>query len=111
VNNKTYKLIDTNVPWIFIPLDYDNALRIHLWIKRWGVTDEADKELAADCEKAITAAFDTLGLKYNTEAFGEAKMNNLRLYSGDDGILMPETCFIDPPPDIKRITNPLRPLQ
>jgi hypothetical protein len=111
VTNKNYELIDTDVPWVFIPLGYDDTLRVHLWIKRWPTTEEADKTLAADCEEAITAAFEKLGLKYNTDAFGEVKMDKLRLYSGTDGIALPETCFVNAAKDIKRIQSPLRPLQ
>lgn len=111
MNKKTYELIDTDVPWVFVPLSHDDAMRVHLWIKRLLTTEGDDKALAADCEKAITGAFEVLSLKYNTDAFGEIKMNNLRLYSGSDGVAMPETCFVNAAKDIKRIQNPLRPLQ
>ena len=111
MNKKTYELIDTDVPWVFIPLGHDDAMRVHLWIKRWPTTEGADKALAADCEKAITDAFEVLGLEYNADAFGEIKMNNLRLYSGSDGVAMPETSYGNAANNIKRIQNPLRPLQ
>lgn len=100
------KIIDTDLPWVFIPLSHDDAMRVHLWIKRWPTTEEDDKELAAACEKAITDAFEVLGLKYNTDAFGEVKMNNLRLSSGSDGVAMSETCFANAAKNIKRIQNP-----
>jgi hypothetical protein len=106
-----YKLIDVDVPWVFIPLAHDDAMGIHLWQKRWYSSPEDDEALAADCEKAIKTAFDTLGLQYNTEAFGDVKMENLRLYGGSDGISLPETAFVIVPPGIKKIKNPLRPLQ
>lgn len=105
------ELIDNAIPWIFVPLAHEDTLRIHLWIKRWYAEEEADKALAADCEKAIRTAFDSLALKYNTSKFGEVKMNSLRIYLGTDGIAMPETCFLDIAPNIKRIHSPLRPLQ
>jgi hypothetical protein len=35
----------------------------------------------------------------------------LRLYGGSDGISLPETAFVIVPPGIKKIKNPLRPLQ
>lgn len=105
-----YKSIDVAVPWVFIPLAHDDALRVHLWQKRWHSSPEDDEALALDCEKAIKAAFDKLGLQYNTKAFGDVKMENLRLYGGSDGISLPETAFVVVPQSIKRIKNPLRPL-
>lgn len=111
VTCESYKLIDVEVPWVFIPLAPDDALRVHLWIKRWYSSPEEDKALAMDCEKAIKTTFDTLGLQYNTEALGDVKMENLRLYCGSDGISLPETAFAVVPLGVKRIKNPLRPLQ
>jgi len=111
MNLDSYQLIDVNVPWVFIPLSRNEALGIHLWIKRLCPSPETDKALASACEKAIETAFGKLRLKYNIEAFGAVKMDNLRLYSGTDGIAMPETCFVDVPLDVKRIKNPLRSLQ
>lgn len=103
--------VGINTTWIFVPLGRDDALRIYYWIKRRPLTEEADKELAAECEQAIASAFDQLGLIYNTHVFGETKMENLRLFASSDGISLPETCFIDVSDNIKRIQNPLRPLQ
>lgn len=70
-----------------------------------------DEKLASDCENSIKTAFEKLGLEYNTEAFGDVTMKNLRLFAGSDGIALPETCFIAPPPEVKRIENPIKPLQ
>ena len=102
--------MNNDVPWIFIPLDSDDAQNLYFWIKRLSNTKEQDEALAEDCEKAILKAFDVLKLRYNTEEFGEANMANLRFCSGSDGIAMPETCFIEPSEKLKRIDNPLRPL-
>ncbi|QIL80321.1 hypothetical protein G7047_10700 [Diaphorobacter sp. HDW4A] len=111
MSSESYQAIDVNVPWIFIPLGHDDALGICLWIRRHYPSPEADGALASDCETAIKAAFEKLGLEYNTDAFGDITMKDLRLFAGTDGIAVPETCFIDPPAEVKRIDNPIKPLQ
>lgn len=110
MNSKSHQAIDVNSPWIFIPLSHNDARGICLWIRRHYPSLEADGALASDCETAIKAAFEKLGLKYNTDAFGDANMKNLRLFAGTDGIAVPETCFISPPAEVKRIDNPIKPL-
>ncbi len=111
MSSKSYQLIDVNVSWIFIPLNHDDALRICLWIRRQYSSPEADKALAVDCETAIQIALDKLGFEYNTDAFGDVTMENLRLFAGTDGVAMPETCFVTVPANAKRIENPIKPLQ
>lgn len=111
IPKKPYKLIDVDVPWVFIPLEHEDALGIYFWLKRWSSSLEEDKALALDCEKSIKVAFDKLGLEYNTESLGDVKMESLRLYHGSDGISLPETAFAVVPLGVKRIKNPLRRLQ
>jgi hypothetical protein len=110
MSERTWKDINDNTPWIFIPLGRDDAKKIYFWIKRLPSTKEADEALAKECEDAISKAFNDLNVRYNTEKYGSVKMENLRLFSGGDGIAIPETCFIDPNDELKRIANPLRPL-
>lgn len=112
MNQRSCQAINANVPWIFIPLPQDEAIGICLWIRRHFPSAEADEKLAYDCENSIKTAFEKLGLEYNTKAFGDVTMKNLRLFfAGSDGIALPETCFIAPPPEVKRIENPIKPLQ
>jgi len=107
LTKKSYQLIDVDGPWLFISMPHDEALRIHLWIKRMYPSAEENNTLAIECEKAIKTAFDTQGLQYDTEKFGDVKMENLRLAFEGDGISMPEAAFIVAPACIKRVKNPL----
>lgn len=111
MTSEPYQPIDFNVPYIFIPLSREDALGICLWMRHHFPSPEVDKALEAQCETAIKAAFGKQRFEYNTHAFGEVTMKNLRLFAGTDGIAMPETCFISLPAEAKRIENPIKPLQ
>ncbi|MBY7786544.1 hypothetical protein KW410_10230 [Vibrio fluvialis] len=110
MNQSVWETVDIDVPWIFIPLHHDDARKIYFWIKRWGYPKDKDELLATECEGAIRAAFEKLELQFDTETLGEIKMENMRLYSGSDGIAIPESCFINPSTNLTRLDNPLKPL-
>lgn len=94
-----------NEPRVLIPLAPDDMLNIDVWMKRWSSSMTRDEALAIECEKGIKTAFETLGLQYNTEAFGEVKMENLQFQfkCEREGISFSEACFAFIPADAKKI--------
>lgn len=107
MSEHSWQNISDEVPWVFIPWSNDNATKVYFWIKRLASSKEVDEALAKECEEAIGKAFSDLKLRYDTDKYGSLKMANLRLFSGSDGVAMPETCFIEPSDKLKRITKPL----
>ena len=98
-----------NIPLIFIPLPSEAVFEIRAWIHRLATDKDADDALAKRCEEIIEEAFRTCGLSYNSENYGEIRMNQLRILLGSDGFCVPEHCFVDPPAALKRVQEPLHP--
>ncbi|MCA0328057.1 MAG: hypothetical protein LCH89_21015 [Proteobacteria bacterium] len=98
-----------NISWIFIPLPSEAVFKIRAWIHRLATSKEADDTLAKNCEEIVEEAFLTHKLSYNSDKYGEIRMNELRTLLGSDGICVPEHCFIDPPDALTRVQEPLRP--
>jgi hypothetical protein len=95
--------------WIFIPLDKDFVIKIYFWIKHIHLNQKDDENLASECEKYISKEFYKNGLEYNTDKYGEIKMECLRIFLGSDGLAIPEQLFLKKPSaDIVRIKSPLR---
>ncbi|MGX9718304.1 hypothetical protein ACWYXJ_29175 [Janthinobacterium lividum] len=92
-------------PRVLIPLAPDDIVNIDIWMKRFPSSMTRDEALATECEKAIKTAFETLGLQYSTEAFGEVKMENLQFQfeCEREGISFSEACFAFIPADAKKI--------
>lgn len=103
-----HKNIDENAPWIFIPMNQDDFYCIYAWIKKFEANESEDKLLAEQCESIIKSKMEYFGLVYDCEKYGEVKMENLCIYHGSDGFLIPEACFINPGSELKRVQNPLK---
>jgi macrodomain Ter protein organizer (MatP/YcbG family) len=95
--------IQSDDKWIFLELGHDDAISICLWISRRANTVKDDKTLGERCDKIIDEAINKAGLQYNSE-------KDIRLYAGNDGIAIPEKCFINPKQEIKRIASPFKSL-
>src|SRR5450830_1479596 len=108
MNKLNCKNIDENEYWIFIPMNKDDAYRIYAWIKKFEKNESEDKLLAEQCESIIKSKMEYLGLVYDCKKYGEVKIENLCIRHGSDGFCIPETCFINPSAELKRIKNPLK---
>lgn len=97
-----------NIPWIFIPFPPEVVLDVRGWIHRLA-PKESDDILEKNCEELIKKAFLTHELTYNSDKYGEIRMNILRILLSSDGICVPEHCFVDPPAKLKRVQMPLSP--
>jgi hypothetical protein len=82
---------------------------IRAWIRRLANNKNDDKQIAEKCESIIKAAFQNNDLIYQVEIYGDIKMSEIRLLLGSDGICVPEQCFLNPPKNLVRIEEPLRP--
>lgn len=109
MNQPVSKTVNIDVPWVFIPLHHDDARKIYCWVKRWGYPIDKDELVAKECEEVIRATFEKLELQFDTETLGEIKMEKMQFHSWDNGIAIPESCFINPSTKLTRIDNPLKP--
>jgi hypothetical protein len=100
---------ESEIPWVFIPLSNEHVTFISAWMHRLANSKSDDKQISEKCESIIKEAFQNNDLIYQTEIYGGIKMPEVRLLLGSDGICVPEQCFLNPPKNLVRIEEPLRP--
>lgn len=100
---------ESEIPWVFVPLNNEQVTFIRAWIHRLANNKSDDQQITEKCESIVKEAFQNNNLVYQVETYGDIKMSEIRLLLGSDGICVPEQCFLNPPKNLIRIKEPLRP--